>query len=438
VKTIFTLDKKAPPTGIFKHVPIIPERFSDPEDDDEGDVPKTLKYRVNRLFYQGDDYPSEVEFLNINHIFSKPIPILATCRYVEEGTGMEYCIGLFVRYFINGDKNWKIYSNAVNIPDDPETEMTLIGDVSYLDSETEGPIVSADVVGDNSGNIHLVTAETYMNYFNPRSPDWTTYLYYSRWNAQDQEWDIDHYPLPQIGVIDHILRNPDVACDSQGNVHVVFTYNDNAASSDYGIGYYKIEFNQSGQISNVTAQIVVQDGSGLMCESPDITVDDLNRPHVVFQRSGNSTDWRVYYTTKSVMGLWLAPTQVPPPQGTYFYYWEPSITICHDYIHVVYCGAIPSAAGTFTTCNDRIYYTRRSLTGQLFESPIEISYYDKYNTNYSWASIYNPGLPYYANMNRFPCVIAGDDEVSVIWVGNNYGYSGPAAILARRCCWEDE
>ena len=427
----------------FPNVPIIPERFSDPTDDDY-----PIKYRINRIFYQGDETQADVDYTEIviNPLTthqSAAIPILSTCSYIDGGT--EYCVGLILRYVVDVDYNytWKIIVKAVDIPADPENEMTWIGDESSIDS-ADGPIVSADAAGDNSGNIHLVTAETSHNYFGNqgRNPDWTTNLYYSRWNAQEQDWDIDHYLLPSTAVTGCIMRNPDVACDSQGNVHVVFTYNDNAASSDYGIGYCKIVFNQLRQISNVTTDIIAQDGTGLMCESPDITVDDLNSPHVVFQRSGNATDWRVYYSTKSGMGLWNAPTQVPPPQGTYYYYWEPSITYCHNYIHVVYAGAIPSGDETFTTSNDRIYYTRRSLTGMLFENPVEMSDDGHYNQNYDWDAIFK-GNPIdttqgYANMNRFPCVIAGDDEVSVIWVGINYGYMGPTAILARRCSWEDE
>ncbi len=418
------------------NVPIIPERFNNPD----GTPDAGLKYRVNRVFYRGDEEKALVDFQDITGLTGKPAPLLATCSYMDGET--ERCAGLLVRCAAIGGGEWAITYHPVALSADSEVEMVWEEDGEmYPGGGASSRIQSGDMAGDAFGNIHLVTQETDFNINAPNAPysaDWTTRLYYWRWDAETLEWDITGELLPAPIVSLAVQRNPDMACDSEGNVHIVYSFNDDAGTSDFGIGYIKIEFNGVGQISSITNEIIVMDGTGVMCESPDITLDDDDKPHVVYQHDGGlSNNWNVYYTTKQF--AWLMPTQVPAPMGSN-YCWEPSIAISRGYIHVVYGCGLPRIATVYTTANDRIFYTRKLLTGPMFETPMEISDKVDYNDNdeYEWSAIFRWGGGGYANWNHNPCVIAGDDEISVIWVGHNTQYMGPAALLARRCFWEDE
>ncbi|MCK4593928.1 hypothetical protein KAU45_05455, partial [bacterium] len=403
-------------------VPIIPERHG-------------TNFGVNRLLY---DEIGELTIDNETHdpADSMPFPFFATCTYTVEGT--EYCAGMVIRCI--SDVKDLLTSYPVKIPDDPEENMVWYdGEYDVLDlGEGLNMIQSCDVTGDDSGNIHLVTAVSpWRMYFNA---DWTTELYYWRWHIEDDEhmvWEMEGHPLSLANI--DIYRNPDMACDSEGNVHIVYSYNVNASNSDFGIGYCKITFDAFGQISSINHSIIVPDGTGVMCESPDITLDDGDNPHVVYQHDGGlSNNWNVYYTTKHPLLGWLMPTQVPAPMGSN-YCWEPSIAICHDYVHVVYGCGLPSSTNpsVYTTANDRIFYTRKPLTGPIFATPVVLSDVDRYYDygEWLWTKIFRGDG--YANWNHNPCVIAGDDEISVIWVGEGIGYAGSrgggSVPLTRRC-----
>jgi hypothetical protein len=422
-------------------------RFSNPLIEDVPIIPVTdmtaypegnTDYSVNRLLY-GEAGAPTIDYVDHDPEGLNPYSFFATCTYTVGLT--EHCAGLVVRCVGQYDF---LTSRPVSIPDDPEEEMNWIGSFEPFDLGENESIPSCDVAGDDFGNVHLVTAESPWRIYSgpsapPRNPDWTTQLYYWRWHIDDEYnmgWNIEELQLTTGSLTIH--RNPDLACDSDGNLHIVYSFNDDAGTSDYGLGYCKITFDIYGEINTITHSVIMPDGTGVMYESPDITLDDGDNPHVVFQHDGGlSNNWNVYYTTKLPVSGWSIPTQLPPPPSVCLYCWEPSIAICHDYVHVVYCGAIPSDIGTYTTTNDRIYYTNRPLTAQQFSSAVVLSEDADYHQGYEWGwgELF---VGQYANWNHYPCVIAGDDEISVVWQGEGKQYGKGIAPLTRRRCWVEE
>jgi hypothetical protein len=412
-------------------------RFSDSEIVDVPIIPvrHIASYSANRLLYgEGDEPTIDYE----EHTISQhPYPFLATCTYIDDS--IEYCAGLLVHGSGAADTDY-LLSYPFSIPDDPEDDMAwFTGEDELLPLDENNLIVSCDVVGDDSGNVHLVTAESpWIDPAHGISPDWTTELYYWRWHIDDTNnmgWNIEEEQLTSDPLSIH--RNPDMACDSEGNVHIVYSFNDDAGTSDYGIGYCRITFDAYGDISSINNSPIVSDGTGVLCDSPDITVDDNDNLHVVFQHDGGaSNNWNVYYTTKQPQSGWSTPVLVPAPASS-FYCWEPSIAVCHDYVHVVYSAAIPSTqGGVYTTGNERIYYTNKALVAQIFSSPEVLSDLPYHDYGWSWSTVFQGDG--YANWNHNPCVIAGDDEISVVWEGQGVQYAQGVAPLTRRCCWEDE
>ena len=89
--------------------------------------------------------------------------------------------------------------------------------------------------------------------------------------------------VPVFGSIDKSCNNPDMAVDSQGNIHIVFDdYND-----------YQIYYNYSGDGGEtwLTEPELLDMGGFLSCYTPTISIDSNDCPHTLFGASENNSGY---------------------------------------------------------------------------------------------------------------------------------------------------
>lgn len=408
---------------LIQDIPVIPERsFS------------TSLY-LNRLFYVESDQ-AIVDSIATDWI--KHLPRVATCSY-QSGLN-EHCYGLLASSTYNHTEANVITYRSVELSSDVNDSIEWSGgsgtlSIAMMISGSNCYTNSIAICGDSKGYIHLVASvDIFTNHEVKAS------LYYWRWSATTQSWDIDGESLRNIYDAT-TYRYPEIACDSEGDLHVVYVSNDNLSNSQHKIGYSKVSFNNLGYIESKDHSTIPVGAFNLSCAAPDIAIDDQDNLHVVYQGHLPGEDWGVFYAKYNGM-FWFPNMPINEPFDSLFT-WEPAITVCQDTVHVVFEYGTLSDEDTSTTASNSIGYTSKPISGGGFTYPDEVSKESAYSDAYDWDSIfiYNYHQAFgYAYHNVYPDIISEDDEVTVVWLGNTtagYTLGQYSRILARRLLYTE-
>lgn len=244
-------------------------------------------------------------------------------------------------------------------------------------------------------------------------------LMYIKWDAST-DTEIMRYTLP-INTPSSIMVSPDITVDSYGRAHIAYIYKDDRSTSDYGVGYCCLE-EDNGIVSIIHNTPAIYDNCGYICQSPDITVDNFGKPHIVcYANNGSANEINILYIkdTSPFPGhlTWTQYTLPhPTPQSEINECYQPRVDYGNGLIHICY------EAVEETSCwqNTDIYYTNTPSNNYSLSTPICIS-----------DMIYEEWT-YYANFHHVPCLVANDTNVMIsLYGGYNVDNIGSKLFLVR-------
>jgi hypothetical protein len=237
------------------------------------------------------------------------------------------------------------------------------------------------VIGDSNGNLHVVWEDS-------RNGNWD--IYYTKLNNEGETIIDDK----RITYDDSYSREPDIAIDSRGNLHIVW-YDGRDGNMEV---YYTVLDNQGDKIENEKRLTEEVPDS----YDPALALDSKNNVHIVW------TDWRddsasIYYTKLDdnrnvIFNMNLTTNE--------WHSYDPSISIGSDDIIYV------------------VWYDERSregLIGELKSSEISYTKFDDDGNRLIENTVLTP---YDDHDSTSPTIYSGNhDDINVVWRDNNAGYN---------------
>ncbi|HUY01265.1 MAG TPA: hypothetical protein VMV49_17015, partial [Candidatus Deferrimicrobium sp.] len=200
-----------------------------------------------------------------------------------------------------------------------------------------------DIAVDGEGNAHVI----WMDYTNVLGAGSNADVFYRMWNKSTNSWQgyTGTYDLVTYGLSAN-CQYPKIAVDAMNNIHVVWMdYNNNASYGDtdtYVDVYYKC-WNATTKVWDATPQLVSTESTST-AQYPDIAVDTQGNVHVTWEDytnyGGSGTYPDVFYKCRNATtGLWsgyITATDVVSVQSTSYAY-RPSIAVDgHDNVHIAW------------------------------------------------------------------------------------------------------
>ncbi len=202
------------------------------------------------------------------------------------------------------------------------------------------------------GYLHIVLQENHVGGNDAKSLI-DTRIRYIKWDTANDVMVDDYYISDNDSVL---TQTPRIAVDTNGDAHIVYAYNADTSTFDWGLGYALLTEDQ-GVVSCLYDDPAILDSNNYICQSPEITVDNYNRPHIVaYADNTTMNEVNIVYVKANSLSLsgvnWSSVNTLPHPGLNNNECYEPDIKFLNGYVHICY-----EAVETFSCYeNTDIYY----------------------------------------------------------------------------------